>query len=209
MRLLSPMAGPRSPRKDQSPYLDGQLLIAMPSMTDKRFARSVIYLCAHSKEGAMGLIINQPASHISFIELLDQLRILPKGTPPGEAVEISETNVHIGGPVETGRGFVLHSSDYVTPDSTMRIGEKFCLTATIDILKAMATNKGPKHSILALGYAGWSAGQLEQEIQANGWLNCPADFDLVFDTDVDEKYQGAMGRIGIDPTYLVNDAGHA
>ena len=203
------MAGPRTPRNFSAPYLDGQLLIAMPSMTDKRFARSVIYLCAHSKDGAMGLIINQPASHISFAELLDQLQILPKGKAAIEASEISETSVHVGGPVETGRGFVLHSSDYVAPDSTLRIGDKFCLTATIDILKAMANRKGPKRSILALGYAGWSAGQLEAEIQANGWLNCPADFDLVFDTDVDEMYDGAMGRIGINPTHLVNDAGHA
>ncbi len=203
------MAGSRSPRTSTSPYLDGQLLIAMPSMTDKRFARSVIYLCAHSKEGAMGLIINQPATHISFAELLDQLQILPKSKPGIVAAEITETSVHFGGPVETGRGFVLHSSDYVTPDSTLRIGDKFCLTATIDILKAMATRKGPKRSILALGYAGWSAGQLEAEIQANGWLNCPADFDLVFDTDVDEMYQGAMGRIGINTMHLVSDAGHA
>ena len=203
------MAGPRTSRKSTSSYLDGQLLIAMPSMTDRRFARSVIYLCAHSAEGAMGLIINQPAPHISFVELLDQLQILPNGMNLSDAPEISETNVHLGGPVETGRGFVLHSSDYVTPDSTLRIGDNFCLTATIDILKAMATRKGPKRSILALGYAGWSAGQLEQEIQANGWLNCPADFDLVFDTDVDEKYEGAMSRIGINPTHLVNDAGHA
>ena len=157
----------------------------------------------------MGLIINQPAAHISFAELLEQLQILPKGKPGIVAPEISETNVHIGGPVETGRGFVLHSSDYVTPDSTLRIGDKFCLTATIDILRAMATRKGPKRSILALGYAGWSAGQLEAEIQANGWLNCPADFDLVFDTDVYEMYDGAMGRIGVNPTHLVSDAGHA
>ncbi len=203
------MAGQRKPRNSSSPYLEGQLLIAMPSMTDKRFARSVIYLCAHSKDGAMGLIINQPASHISFAELLEQLQILPQGKAADELPEIAETSVHVGGPVETGRGFVLHSSDYVTPDSTLRIGDKFCLTATIDILKAMANNRGPKRSILALGYAGWSAGQLEQEIQANGWLNCPADLDLVFDTDVDEKYEGAMGRIGINPTHLVNDAGHA
>lgn len=203
------MAGPRTSHNPTAPYLDGQLLIAMPSMTDRRFARSVIYLCAHSKEGAMGLIINQPAAHISFAELLEQLQILPKGKPGIVAPEISETNVHIGGPVETGRGFVLHSSDYVTPDSTLRIGDKFCLTATIDILRAMATRKGPKRSILALGYAGWSAGQLEAEIQANGWLNCPADFDLVFDTDVDEMYDGAMGRIGVNPTHLVSDAGHA
>ena len=203
------MAIKRTTQKPAPAYLDGQLLIAMPAMTDRRFARSVIYLCAHSAEGAMGLIINQPAPHISFAELLEQLRIVPDGKAGSGANGLDATSVHVGGPVETGRGFVLHSSDYITADSTMRIGEKFCLTATIDILKAMAVRKGPKHSILALGYAGWSAGQLEQEIQANGWLNCPADFDLVFDTDVDEKYDGAMSRLGVNPTHLVNDAGHA
>jgi putative transcriptional regulator len=207
--ILANMAGTRTPRNAQSPYLDGQLLIAMPAMTDRRFARSVIYLCAHSAEGAFGLIINQPAPHISFVELLEQLNILPGGTSQLEASGLSETNVQAGGPVEPGRGFVLHSSDYVTADSTLRIGEKFCLTATVDILKAMANRNGPKRSILALGYAGWSAGQLEREIQDNGWLNCPADFDLVFDTDIDEKYEGAMSRLGINPTHLVNDAGHA
>ena len=200
---------PRPTKKTASMFLDGQLLIAMPSMSDKRFARSVIYLCAHSAEGAMGLIINQPAPHISFLELLDQLQLLSDSDKGSRDQRLIDTNVHVGGPVETGRGFVLHSSDYVAPDSTMRIGEKFCLTATVDILKAMASRKGPKRSILALGYAGWSAGQLEQEIQANGWLHCPADFALVFDTDVDDKYDEAMSRIGIDPSHLVNDAGHA
>jgi putative transcriptional regulator len=203
------MAIKRTSQKPAPAYLDGQLLIAMPAMTDRRFARSVIYLCAHSAEGAMGLIINQPASHISFAELLEQLQIIPDGKVAAGANGAATTSVHLGGPVETGRGFVLHSSDYIAADSTLRIGDKFCLTATIDILKAMAARTGPKRSILALGYAGWSAGQLEQEIQANGWLNCPADFDLVFDTDVDEKYDGAMSRLGVNPTHLVNDAGHA
>ena len=117
--------------------------------------------------------------------------------------------MHVGGPVETGRGFVLHSSDYVSVDSTLRIGDSFCLTATVEILKAMARNKGPRRSILALGYAGWSAGQLEREIQANGWLNCPADADLVFDTELEDKYDGALSRIGVNRAHLVNDAGHA
>jgi putative transcriptional regulator len=190
-------------------YLEGQLLIAMPSMLDRRFQRSVIYLCAHSAEGAMGLIVNQKASNISFLELLSQLQILPEKKLGDFAAEIEGLPVHVGGPVDTGRGFVLHSSDYLAPESTMRIGDEFCLTATVDILRAIALGKGPKRSILALGYAGWGAGQLEREIQFNGWLHCPADLDLVFDTDLDEKYDGALSRIGVNPAHLVSDAGHA
>jgi putative transcriptional regulator len=203
------MATPRKGRSSKSGYLDGQLLIAMPAMTDKRFARSVIYLCAHSAEGAMGLIINQEAPHISFLELLEQLKIVSEDAATSLSNSLAETPVHMGGPVETGRGFVLHSSDYVSADSTMRIGDAFCLTATVEILKAIAERKGPKRSILALGYAGWSAGQLEREIQANGWLNCPADLDLVFETDLADKYDGALSRIGVSKAHLVNDAGHA
>jgi putative transcriptional regulator len=188
-------------------YLEGQLLIAMPIMTDKRFARSVIYMCAHSAEGAMGLIVNQRAEHISFSELLEQLGILP-GNIDLERDPI-EIDVHVGGPVETGRGFVLHSSDYFVADSTLPIDDGVSLTATIDILKAIAGGKGPNRAILALGYAGWRAGQLESEIQANGWLHCPADPDLLFDRDLDQKYERALSKIGIDPSHLVSDAGHA
>jgi len=203
------MATPRMTRKSDSIYLDGQLLVAMPAMTDKRFARSVIYLCAHSAEGAMGLIINQEAPHISFVELLEQLKIVTDDKMTSLGPALADMPVHVGGPVETGRGFVLHSSDYVASDSTMRIGDTFCLTATIEILKAMAQRKGPKRSILALGYAGWSAGQLEREIQANGWLNCPADPDLVFETELEDKYDDALSLIGVTRAHLVNDAGHA
>jgi putative transcriptional regulator len=188
-------------------YLDGQLLVAMPIMTDKRFARSVIYMCAHSAEGAMGLIINQRAPHISFGELLEQLSI--DGGNGAAKPDLSEIAVHVGGPVETGRGFVLHSSDYYVADSTLPIDEGVSLTATIDILKAIAGGKGPGKSILALGYAGWRPGQLESEIQANGWLHCPADLDLLFDRDLDQKYERAMSKIGIDPSHLVSEAGHA
>ena len=188
-------------------YLDGQLLVAMPIMTDKRFARSVIYLCAHSAEGAMGLIINQRAPHISFSELLEQLSI---GGGNGEdKPDLADIDVHVGGPVETGRGFVLHSSDYYVADSTLPIDDGVSLTATIDILKAIAGGKGPGKAILALGYAGWRPGQLESEIQANGWLHCPADLDLLFDRDLDQKYERAMSKIGIDPSHLVSEAGHA
>jgi putative transcriptional regulator len=189
-------------------YLEGQLLIAMPIMTDKRFARSVIYMCAHSAEGAMGLIINQRASHISFPELLKQLGIATSGED-GIRVELADMDVHVGGPVETGRGFVLHSSDYHASDSTLSIDDGVSLTATIDILKAIAGGRGPDKSILALGYAGWRAGQLESEIQANGWLHCQADLDLLFDRNLEQKYERALSKIGIDPSHLVSDAGHA
>lgn len=189
-------------------YLDGQLLVAMPVMSDPRFARSVIYMCAHSEEGAMGLIINQRASHISFPDLLERLDILPAESDDGMG-KIGNMSIHVGGPVETGRGFVLHSSDYFADDSTLPIEDGVCLTATIDILKAIASGNGPDRALLALGYAGWSPGQLESEIQANGWLNCPADPDLIFGPDLENKYARALAKIGIDPSHLVSDAGHA
>lgn len=190
-------------------YLDGQFLIAMPAMTDKRFARSVIYLCAHSVQGAMGLIVNQRASHITFPELLGQLSIPGGEDEQGLEPDLNDVDVHVGGPVETGRGFVLHSSDYFAADSTLSIDDGVSLTATVDILKAIASGKGPGRAILALGYAGWRPGQLESEIQANGWLHCPPDIDLLFDRDLDQKYDRAMSKIGIDPSHLVSDAGHA
>jgi putative transcriptional regulator len=190
-------------------FLDGHLLIAMPLMSDPRFARSVVYLCAHSEEGAMGLIINQRAPHISFPDLLERLGIVRSKTEDDRSREILSMSIHVGGPVETGRGFVLHSADYFANDSTLPIEDGVCLTATIDILKAIAAGEGPDQAILALGYAGWSPGQLENEIQANGWLNCPADPDLIFDPDVESKYTRAFAKIGIDPSHLVSDAGHA
>ncbi|HWE18317.1 MAG TPA: YqgE/AlgH family protein [Hyphomicrobiaceae bacterium] len=192
-------------------YLDGQLLVAMPSMSDRRFARSVIYVCAHSAQGAMGLIVNQRAPHISFSELLGQLSIEGDDEPAGgnQPLELIDVDVHVGGPVETGRGFVLHSSDYFAADSTLTIDAEVSLTATIDILKAIAGGKGPSRAMLALGYAGWRPGQLEDEIQANGWLHCPSDLDLLFDRNLDQKYERALSKIGIDPSHLVSEAGHA
>jgi len=196
-------------RKDiQSSYLDGQLLVAMPLMTDKRFARSVIYMCAHSDKGAMGLIINQKAPHISFRELLGQLNISTRD-PDKLDSDLIDVSVHVGGPVETGRGFVLHSSDYYAADSTLAIDDTVSLTATVDILKAIAAGRGPGRAILALGYAGWRAGKLESEITANGWLHCPADPELLFDCALDQKYERALSKIGIDPSHLVSVAGHA
>jgi putative transcriptional regulator len=204
----------RSQRKKSRPgasrgYLDGQMLVAMPTMRDERFVRSVIYVCAHSTEGAMGIVINHPAANINFPDLLVQLEVIPAADliqlPPGaETVKVLR-----GGPVETGRGFVLHSSDFFIEDSTLPIDEGVCLTATLDILKAIARGSGPDSAILALGYAGWGAGQLESEIQENGWLHCSADPDLIFGPDVEGKYARAMRKIGVDPGMLSSEAGHA
>src|ERR1700751_1012340 len=190
-------------------YLDGRLLIAMPVMGDPRFERSVIYLCAHSADGAMGIMVNRPAGSIDFPELLVQLNIINKD----DQIKLPETaesmQVLRGGPVDTGRGFVLHSSDFSIENATLPIDEDIGLTATIDILKAIAKGNGPKHAILALGYAGWRPGQLEAEIQGNGWLHCDADADLVFGEDAEDKYARALRKIGVDPGMLSNEAGHA
>lgn len=197
-------------RVDQSRrYLDGQLLIAMPGMADPRFDRAVIYLCAHSEDGAMGIILNQLVSNISFPDLLQQLKIIPDDRQIRLPVDVDAMPVHRGGPVETGRGFVLHSPDYFIENSTLPIQENVCLTATIEILKAIVDGDGPENALLALGYAGWSPGQLESEIQANGWLNCPADPGLIFATDLDTMYDRALRKIGIEPGMLSSEAGHA
>ena len=190
-------------------YLDGQLLIAMPVMEDERFARSVIYVCAHSSEGAMGIIVNRRAGSIDFPELLAQLDIIDKADGIKLPESAESMKVLKGGPVETGRGFVLHSSDFFIQDATLPIDDGICLTATVDILRAIAQGGGPKHAILALGYAGWAPGQLETEIQHNGWLHCAADDDLVFGGDIEAKYQRALTKIGIEPGMLSNEAGHA
>ena len=190
-------------------YLDGQMLIAMPSMGDERFARSVIYVCAHSTEGAMGIIVNQPAAHISFPDLLVQLDVVPAADLIQLPTHAGGVKVLKGGPVDTQRGFVLHSSDFYIENSTLPIDEGICLTATLDILKAIARGDGPKSAILALGYAGWAPGQLENEIQHNGWLHCSADSELIFGQDTGGKYQKALKKIGIDLGMLSTEAGHA
>jgi putative transcriptional regulator len=202
-------AARKSRRQAKGSYLDGQLLIAMPTMRDPRFARSVIYMCAHTKDGAMGLIINQRADHITFPQLLEQLELLPDGDVDRLPHDVAGKAVHVGGPVDAVRGFVLHTADYFAEESTLPIDDKVCLTATIDILRAIAAGEGPRRAMLALGYAGWAPGQLESEIQANGWLNCPADADIIFDPDLESKYERAISKIGIDLSHLVSEAGHA
>lgn len=190
-------------------YLDGQFLIAMPSLNDGPFARSVVYVCAHSADGAMGITINQTAPEITFHDLLVQLDIIPEGPEIRLPGPVGRMRVHKGGPVETGRGFVLHSSDYFVQDSTLPIDENVSLTTTLDILKAIANGNGPERSLLALGYAGWSPGQLDSEMLANGWLHCPAVPELIFDTDVDSKYDRALSLLGVAPAQLASEAGHA
>jgi putative transcriptional regulator len=185
-------------------YLSGQLLVAMPTMSDRRFRRSVIYMCSHSAEGAMGLIVNQRSPDVSLGDLVDQLGLGDSGTDA-----FLEQSVLNGGPVSTERGFVLHTNDYFADEATLAISDGICLTATIEILKAMAAGQGPRRSVLALGYAGWAPGQLEAEIGANGWLNCPADRDLIFDPDLELKYVRALSKIGVELSHLHSEAGHA
>ncbi|MEE8544858.1 MAG: YqgE/AlgH family protein [Alphaproteobacteria bacterium] len=186
---------------EQSGYLEGQLLIAMPQMSDPRFERTVIYLCAHSPAGAMGLVINRALDHITFTELLNQLGV---EVPTIE----DQIVVQFGGPVESGRGFVLHTADYVQ-ESSLVVNDDIALTATVDVLKEMAAGSGPRHSLLALGYAGWAPGQLDAEIQANGWLHTEPDHELVFGTDLIDKWSKAMAKAGVDVSLLSTEAGHA
>ncbi len=184
-----------------SEYFTGQLLIAMPSMADPRFQRAVIYMCAHNEDGAMGLVINKLFGTLTFDELLDQLGLENTSLSPNSPV-------HYGGPVESARGFVLHSTDYVR-DGTLVVDDEVALTATIDILRAIAEKRGPKRSFLLLGYAGWGPGQLDAEIQANGWLNVPCDEDLLFDPDLEAKWERSFGKLGVSVSMLSGQAGHA
>lgn len=182
--------------------LTGSLLLAMPGMGDPRFDRSVVFMCAHSDEGAMGLIINKPAEDIDLRDLMDQLDIETQSALPRSAV-------HIGGPVETARGFVLHSTEYRSRLQTLAVNAAFGMTATLDILEDIALGNGPAQALVALGYAGWGAGQLEAEIARNGWLTVEAHPELVFATADDDKWGAALGALGVDPLGLSGTAGRA
>ena len=182
--------------------LTGQLLIAMPQMMDPRFARSVVYVCAHSEDaGAMGLVVNKLFEALTMGELFTHLKLDPGALGRSRPV-------HFGGPVEPGRGFVLHTTDY-REDATLAVADGIGLTATLDILRAIGKGEGPRRSLLALGYAGWAPGQLDAEMQANGWLSVSADTDLVFDDDFEGKWRRALAKLGIDLTLLSTEAGHA
>jgi putative transcriptional regulator len=187
-----------------SHYCTGQFLVAMPGMQDQRFARSVIYMCAHSSEGAMGIVVNHIAPNLVFSSILDQLDI--KGSHPDR---VDQTIVLRGGPVEPGRGFVLHSGDIKISDSSLQVGDELYLTTTLDILRLIAEERGPEHVLFALGYAGWAAGQLETELQGDGWLTCEADHSLLFDPRIENKYERVLHQNGIDLAQLSSITGHA
>jgi len=193
-------------------YLKGHFLVAMPDMKDDRFKKAVIFICSHSPDGAMGIIVNQPAEEFSFSELLSQMNISPFKNAITIPEFLIEPCVFRGGPVEPNRGFVLHSPDYYIERSTVRIGDQIYLTATMDIIRAIAEGRGPQYSLFALGYAGWGPGQLEHELQDNGWLNCEGDSHVLFHMESHERYNGALRSLGIDPDRISQFAysmGHA
>lgn len=182
-------------------FLENKLLLAMPTMADQRFERSVIYMCSHDASGAMGLVINQAMTQLSFKALLEQLEIEVDEKVP-------EITIHAGGPVEPGRGFVLHSADFVQ-ESTLIVSQSLALTATVDVLKALAKDTGPTRYLVALGYAGWGPGQLEREVQGNGWMIADADDEILFNTEVELMWPRAMAMLGIDIAMLSTEAGHS
>jgi len=188
---------------------EGKVLIATPSLRDGVFTRAVVYMCAHRSDGAMGIVVNQRANDIRLSKLLVQLEIVKEAEAIRLPPEIDEIRVLRGGPVDTGRGFVLHSSDYASNDSTVQIDDGVSLTATLDILRAIAHGEGPRRAVLALGCAGWGAGQLEGEILSNAWLTGPANADLLFGDDFAGKYDRALGLIGARAAHLSSEAGHA
>lgn len=213
---MSERPSPRARARDDAPSGDapseaeeapgarlaGQLLISMPGMRDPRFARAVVFVCEHSEKGTMGLVVNKPSEDVSFDELAQHLDVeLPEGG--------CDLGVHVGGPVEPGRGFVLHSADYDRSEATLHVGRRFGMTATIDVLREIAEGAGPRRALLALGYAGWSPGQLESEIAANCWLTAEAAPEIVFDRPAPEKWGAALAALGVDPTGLSAAAGRA
>nr|WP_262913645.1 YqgE/AlgH family protein [Rhizobium halophilum] len=188
-------------------FLDGQFLIAMPNLQAGDFARAVVYICAHSPTGAMGFIINRHQP-VSFADVLDHLGMLDEKEAKLMPSELQQLPVLMGGPVETGRGFVLHSDDYAS-DTSVCVADDVCLTATLDIIRAISQGRGPKRAAMMLGYSGWGPGQLELEIANNGWLNCPSKDDLIFDPMLDTKYERALALLGISQEALSSEAGHA
>lgn len=191
-----------APIVESTSFLEGKLLIALPGMSDPRFAKSVIFMCAHSAEGAMGIVINQPIEGLGFREMARKLDLNVTAHTP-------DFSVLCGGPVETGRGFVLHSGDYSNEQSTLVVSNDASLTATVDVLRAMVEGHGPRHAIFALGYSGWAAGQIENEIRMNGWLHCDADEAILFNTAVESKWSAALRKLGIDSSGLSAHAGRA
>jgi putative transcriptional regulator len=182
-------------------YLSGQLLIAMPRMQDTRFERTVIYVCVHNQDGAMGLVVNRISDELTFPDILEQVGV-------DRSPDMISLPIHIGGPVETGMGFVLHTSDY-EQSNTIKVDDDIFLTHTVEILKDIAEGRGPRQAMLALGYAGWGAGQLDGEIQENSWLTVPADESLIFDDEPQNKWERSIAKLGVDISLLSGEAGHA
>ncbi|QQA42408.1 YqgE/AlgH family protein [Pelagovum pacificum] len=187
---------------EQPDTLSGKMLIAMPDMGDPRFDQALVYICAHSDDGAMGLIVNKPTPEVKFSDLLEQLEIT-------SGPDTRDIRIYYGGPVEGSRGFVLHSADYDSDGATLAVDEEVGLTATLDVLEELAQGRGPRSSLLALGYAGWGPGQLEDEIGQNGWLTCEPRDDLIFGRANEHKWTAALKSLGVDPLLLSGDAGHA
>ena len=189
--------------EDSADALTGRLLVAMPGIGDPRFERAVILMCAHSPDYAMGIAVNRPMDGLSVPDLLERLGVASQ-------IQLPEHPVLAGGPVERERGFVLHTDDYAAPESTMTVADGIALTATREVLEAMASGSdGPRHAILALGCAGWSSGQLEREIKENVWLTCDPDEDLIFDDDHDTKWSRALAKIGVSAAHLSGQSGRA
>jgi putative transcriptional regulator len=185
--------------------LEGKMLIAMPSISGDHFERSVVYLCSHSAQGAMGFVVNKPAPLTMFSDLLEKTELAQKlDDIPADILGIP---VRLGGPVETTRGFVLHSKDYPASDTSLDAGH-YTVSATLDVLRDIARGRGPRERLIALGYAGWSPGQLESEILHNGWLHCDADADLIFNPHLTRKHGQALAKLGVDPRMLSREAGH-
>lgn len=190
----------------QMTSLEGKLLIAMPSIKDPNFERSVVLLCAHSAQGAMGFVVNKPAPLTVFSDLIEKTEF---GIALDEInEEVLRVPIRLGGPVEAFRGFVLHSTDYAADETSMKVGDSFTVSATLAVLRDIARGTGPFQKMIALGYAGWSPGQLENEIKHNGWLHCDADAELVYGEDLDRKYAAALAKLGVDPRMLSSEAGH-
>lgn len=182
--------------------LTGQLLIAMPGIGDPRFESAVVFMCAHTPEGAMGLIVNRVSEGVDVADVFEQLEI-------ARSPSMVPMSVHFGGPVEMGRGFVLHTTDYEPDHASMPVRGGYAMTASREILRDLGRGAGPRRALLCLGYAGWGPGQLEEELGANGWLTCPADEAIVFEALDDDKWQAALGSIGVSPALLSGEAGHA
>ncbi len=189
--------------------LKGQFLVAMPDMGDGRFKETVIYMVGHGDEGAMGLMVNQTLDDMRFTDILEELNIGEKDDLIRLPEDVKGRQVLRGGPVQRGRGFVLHSPDYFRQDNSYSVSDEVCLTATLDVLKSMAFQNAPAEALFALGYCGWSPGQLEDEIKANGWLTVPFSRDLLFQTPIEARYEAALGQLGITRATLSAMAGHA